>query len=218
MLAYKFYPAKYAIEALKKQRLKVSPIDELNDPFEYLSIDMGEKDIRSWAREFRKFVSDGNGIISFSEYWTEPLLWSHYADSHRGIALGFDIPDYLLYSIDYISKRIMPPLDVDENLCSMHKLVEQLLGAKHKNWEYEREVRLVRPLKNCISNNGLFFAPLNHTTVLKKVILGARYTSQNDEMLQISLENNSVEIITSRAEFTGFKMTPQKRKDLQKKL
>ncbi len=218
MLAYKFYPANYAIEALKEERLKVSPIDELNDPFEYLSIDMGEKDIRSWAKKFRRIVSDGNGIISFSKYWTEPLLWSHYADSHKGIALGFDIPDYLLYKIDYISKRIKPPLDVDENGSSMHKLVKQLLRSKHKNWGYEREVRLVRPLKNCISDKGLFFAPLNHTTSLKKVILGARYTSQNYKTLQRSLVGKGVEVITARAEFTGFKMTPQNQNDLRKNL
>lgn len=57
MRVYKFYPAKWGLEALLKRRLKVSPIDELNDPFEYLSLDLGDKNVRAWAKQFRKIVS-----------------------------------------------------------------------------------------------------------------------------------------------------------------
>ena len=54
---YKFYPAKRVREALIEQRLKVSLIDELNDPLEYFSLDFGDQDIRVWASEFRRIVS-----------------------------------------------------------------------------------------------------------------------------------------------------------------
>jgi hypothetical protein len=30
--------------------------------------------------------------------WHNPLLWSHYADRHRGMALGFDTDDAILKS------------------------------------------------------------------------------------------------------------------------
>jgi hypothetical protein len=47
--------------------LKVSPIDELNDPFEYFSLDLGDQDMRVSACEFRRLVSQKNGITSISK-------------------------------------------------------------------------------------------------------------------------------------------------------
>ncbi|MDB4558875.1 DUF2971 domain-containing protein, partial [Amylibacter sp.] len=208
----------YGLEALLKLRLKVSPIDELNDPFEYLSLDMGDKSVRAWAKEFRNIVSESNGIISFSKNWREPLMWAHYAKSHTGLALGFEIPDYLLMKIDYVTERITPPLDIDSNKESMRKFIEILLRSKHANWKYEEEARVIRPLSNCVAENGLHFAKWNHTTRLKEVILGDRYPSGSNAQIQNVLEDSGVKFITARPEFKGFKMTPQKNRKFQKKL
>ena len=218
MRVYKFYPAKWGLEALLKRRLKVSPIDELNDPFEYLSLDLGDKNVRAWAKQFRKIVSRDNGIISFSGNWHQPLMWAHYADSHKGIALGFEIPNSLLSKITYIENRIKPESDVDDSKASMQRLVHQLLRTKHKEWSYEDEYRLVRPLENCISEGDKFFAAFNEKTVLKEVILGARYETTNSKKLSSELKAQGVTFKTSRAEFTGFRMTPQRSAKLQKLL
>lgn len=218
MLVYKFYPPEYGLQALEKLRLKVSPIDELNDPFEYLSLNMGDKSIRAWAKNFRNLVSENNGIISFSKNWHEPLMWAHYAKSHTGIALGFEVPTHLLYHIDYISEKIIPPLDVDNNKESMTQFVEMLIKSKHKNWEYEEEVRLVRSLDNCDEEDGLYFVKWNHITTLKEVVLGDRYLSEGNAGIQDILEENGVKCITARPEFKGFKMTPQRCSKLQKRL
>jgi hypothetical protein len=218
MLVYKFYPPEYALQSLLKHRFKVSPIDELNDPFEYLSLDMGDKSVRAWAKKFRNLVSENNGIISFSRSWRNPLMWAHYAKSHTGIALGFEVPDMLLTQINYITDRIIPPLDVDTNKESMIELVDLLLKSKHKNWEYEEEVRLVRTLENCHEEGGLYFADWNHVTALKEVVLGHRYQPKGNTGIQSTLEGSGVKFITARPEFKGFKMTPQKYKKLHKKL
>jgi len=218
MLVYKFYPPEYALQSLLKLRFKVSPIDELNDPFEYLSLKMGDKSMRAWAKNFRNIASENNGIVSFSKSWREPLMWAHYAKSHTGIALGFEVPNRLLTHINYITDRIIPPLDVDNNKNSMSELVDLLLKSKHKNWEYEEEVRLVRSLQNCDKEDGFYFSQWNHVTMLKEVVLGDRYLSKKYKNLQSTLEDSGVTFITARPEFNGFKMTPQKRKKLHKKL
>jgi|TARA_B110000902_G_scaffold9158_1_gene11182 hypothetical protein len=218
MLVYKFYPPEYALESLLKLRFKVSPIDELNDPFEYLSVDMGNKSVRAWAKHFRKIVSEKNGLISFSKSWREPLMWAHYAKSHTGIALGFEVLDELLTPINYITDRVIPPLDVDTNNKSMKELIDLLLKSKHKNWEYEEEVRLVRTLQNCENEDGLFFSKWSHDTMIKEVVLGDRYLSKDSTGIQSILEDSGVIFITARPEFSGFKMTPQKCQKLHKKL
>jgi hypothetical protein len=219
MRVYKFYPAHWAHEALIKRRIKVSPIDELNDPFEYLSLDVSERRVRAWATNFRKIASDGSGIISFSRNWKQPLLWAHYADSHRGIALGFDVPDHLMLAMVYIENRIRPPFDVDQFPDKRKDLVERMLRSKHAEWQYEDEVRLHRKLENCIVECGNYFAPFNRVTVLKEVILGARYESANLNCLQNDLSTKEgVRFLTARAEFGGFHMTKQRLAGMQKNL
>lgn len=146
-------------------------------------------------------------------------MWAHYADSHTGIALGFDVPDHLMFDIEYIKNRIKVPVDVDQSPKRMEDLVNKMTRSKHVEWNYEEEVRLVRPLENCISEDGKYFAPLNETTVLKEVILGARYDSSNMIQLEFDLSTKEdVKILTARAEFRGFRMTKQKLSKLQKKL
>lgn len=218
MLIYKFYPPNWGLQALEKLRLKVSPIDELNDPFEYQAIDMGDKSVRAWARKFRKIASDNNGIISFSKKWSEPLMWAHYAESHSGMAIGFDVSDHLLSHINYISEKITPPLDVDTNKESMRQLVNLLLTAKHKNWKYEEEVRLLRKLDNCDEEDGRYFVNWNEMTIPKEVILGDRYRSQGKVDFQEVLEGLGIKFITARPKFKGFEMTPQKASRSQKTL
>lgn len=218
MRVYKFYPAKWGREALSKRRLKVSPIDELNDPFEYLSLDLGDRSVRAWAGNFRKIVSEDNGIISFSTSWEQPLMWAHYAESHQGMALGFDVPDQLLFKIDYVETRIKPDVDVDHSPSSMDSLIYKLLRTKHKEWSYEDEYRLLRPLGNCDPEEGNFFAAFNDETRLKEVVLGARYQSSRLEELSCGLKSEGVSFQTARAEFRGFQMTPQRLARLQKQL
>ncbi|WP_108814921.1 DUF2971 domain-containing protein [Loktanella sp. Alg231-35] len=218
MRVYKFYPAKWGLEALSKRRLKVSPIDELNDPFEYLSLDLGDKSVRAWAKRFRETVSQDNGIISFSRNWFQPLMWAHYADSHKGLALGFEVPDDLLFKINYVDKRIKPASDVDVSKSSMEVLIHRLLRTKHIEWSYEDEYRLVRPLENCVCEGDKFFAAFNDKAILKEVVLGARYQTSDAEKLSSELKFERVIFQTARAEFRGFRMTPQKLAGLQKQL
>lgn len=218
MRVYKFYPAKWGLEALSKRRLKVSPIDELNDPFEYLSLDLGDRNVRVWATQFRKTITQDNGVISFSNNWSQPLMWAHYADSHRGLALGFDVPKRLLFEIEYAETRIKPDTDVDHSESSMEGLIHKLLRTKHREWSYEDEYRLVRSLEDCVGEDGKYFAVFNDKTVLKEVILGARYETSHAEQLSSELKSEGVSFQTARAEFKGFRMTPQKLAKLQKQL
>lgn len=59
-------------------------------------------------------------------------MWAHYADSHKGIATGFDVLDNLLFKIDYVENRITPEADVDHSKAAMVGLVVKLLRTKHK--------------------------------------------------------------------------------------
>lgn len=77
MRVYHFLNSKWGIEAIKKRRLKVSRIDDLNDPFELLSPELSDETFRKALPKVKKAISDFQGLHCFSKRWTNPVLWSH---------------------------------------------------------------------------------------------------------------------------------------------
>ncbi len=83
------------------------------------------------------------GIFSLSETPVDILMWSHYADSHRGICIGFysgpkdqffRIFQAVQYQEDYPTTRVYD--DVMQRM-------EAMLLTKSNHWGYEREYRII---------------------------------------------------------------------------
>jgi len=96
MRVYNLTTAQYALSNIALRRLKVARYDQLNDPFELLAIDVASRDLRAGILAKKTQVHSQEGLICFSRSWKNPLLWSHYAEKHAGIGLGFEIPENLL--------------------------------------------------------------------------------------------------------------------------
>src|ERR1044071_6999084 len=93
--AYHLTSAEHAISDLALGRLKVARFAEVNDPFELFALNCNKKQVRKALNSFREMHDAKLGLLSFSEEWKNPVLWSHYADRHRGICLGFDMDSSL---------------------------------------------------------------------------------------------------------------------------
>ena len=102
MRVYNLTTSQFALSNIALRRLKVARFNDLNDPFELLAVDVAEVDLRVGIRAKKEQINLTEGLLCFSRTWRSPLLWSHYADKHRGIALGFDVPDQLLVPVHYI--------------------------------------------------------------------------------------------------------------------
>ena len=140
------------------------------------------------------------GILSLSKTARDPLLWSHYANGHRGVCLAFDSEEMELENIfinsdvTYLEKppyqdifmRLTEQLgefvrpwdkhhhsDEEGDAFYTKQLGELMRGnllVKSQKWHYEEEYRLVS------SKPGLHkFNP----TALKQVIFGTK-TSDSD--------------------------------------
>jgi len=66
-------------------------------------------------------------------------LWSHYADKHRGICLGLEIPIVELNKIIYVPERF----EYEPESKDYHKL----LLTKYEAWNYEDELRKIIKIK-----------------------------------------------------------------------
>jgi len=86
MRAYKFLNEHFGLKSLSEKRIKISEIHELNDPFELIPFDLGDRRHRvAMIRMRDQLASDGIGILCFSATWSDPVIWAHYSDKHKGI-------------------------------------------------------------------------------------------------------------------------------------
>lgn len=110
------------------------------------------------------------GVFSLAERVTCPLMWSHYGDQHRGLCLGYSIPDTSLsnvHKIHYGGSRSVQASAVAAMLggddAARRRVDEAVLLKKAKPWAYEREWRLIGP-------RGKQDSPLE----LEEVVFGMR--------------------------------------------
>ena len=173
MRVYHFANAKYALEDIQHQRLKISRFNELNDPFELLAADLLDKRHREAFARFKNQINDQAGIVCFSGAWANPLLWGHYADKHTGMALGFDAVDDKLIDVHYTSMR--PKVEFDEvnrKIINGSQVLNDLIRTKFTDWKYENEFRMFAQLDKLEKKAKLSFVKFSEDLVLREVILG----------------------------------------------
>ena len=95
------------------------------------------------------------GVLSLSKRWNSILMWSHYADSHKGYCIGFN--GELLQKFNHLSRGgfvnytddypEISPLDDD-----VYRIWEQW-NNKAKEWEYEEEYRIIWGLEKPMENS-----------------------------------------------------------------
>lgn len=85
------------------------------------------------------------GTACFSKQWKSILMWSHYADNHKGFCMGFDEPRMrvselfgkggdVAYTSEYPN---IHPYDSDEKAAAIRTYIKSDL------WKYEEEYRLM---------------------------------------------------------------------------
>lgn len=207
MRVYHFLNKEFGLKNLRERRLKIARIMELNDPFEFLGADLSDHDKRNALRQTKAQMSVGHGLLCFSRSWHNPVLWGHYADKHRGMCLGFDIPTDLLRQICYVKSRLTWPKIVDENF------VQKLLFTKFLHWSYEDEYRVFLSLDTHI--DGLYYADFSEKLVLRQVIVGAEADIARTEVMSAlgNLSTNT-EVFKARAAFKSFRTVRNKNEAL----
>jgi hypothetical protein len=168
MKAYK-YRSNYAdgIRLLSRSRIYTPNKKQLNDPFEgiitpkifedyeilrpYLSISEYERKINL----VKKLITQIGyvGIYSLSKSWKNELLWVHYANSHHGFCIEYELDEIILdksktlifpqiLEIEYNKEPPRYSLEDMENITEK-QLSKILIGTKSSAWKYEKEIRIL---------------------------------------------------------------------------
>jgi len=117
-----------------------------------------------------KRIINRKGIACFLSNKDNILMWSHYADSHKGVCLTYSIKDDLDFFSPMKSVKYAKDYPQYNYLKQQNDFVEYMFFTKSKDWEYEGEVRVLKSK----SGNYKF-----KKTALKELIFGCR-TSKKD--------------------------------------
>ena len=75
---------------LREQRFKLSRVNDLNDPFEFIGACIGEKQARKVAKVLHDHWHKNIGILCTGTSHDSPFVWARYEHKHHGVCLGFD--------------------------------------------------------------------------------------------------------------------------------
>lgn len=161
----------------KKPTMKISVPRYFNDPFEsaicdeineILSIYLKticqlnkEKasEYYSTAKSYIENKISQNGVISLTRNNSEILMWSHYANNHKGMCIGLQ-DDFATHKfnngmfpheialltptpVKYHKSRFNPDNEISGNF--VYDLYRSLILNKYDKWDYEEEERIVIP-------------------------------------------------------------------------
>jgi hypothetical protein len=217
---YHFMNRKYGLQALRRRRLKLALIDQLNDPFELLGIASHDPEERKALAEVKAGLTKYSGMLCFSSKWSNPIQWSHYADSHKGLCLGFDVPNELLVPVQYRPKRLRPDPQAIKEMAAegpaAHAMMLKLVTTKFSHWRYENEHRLFVQLEEK-NAKGLYFCDFSDKLSLQEVIVGCIPTITRAEVSRaLGRKAKEVAVVKARLAFQSFRVVRQKRNALWK--
>jgi hypothetical protein len=139
-------------------------------------------------------ISSGIGVTCFSQVSKDFLMWSHYANSHSGICLGFDILK-LYYSLEEIkdSNRGLFKISYTKKFQTKDffqdgfESIIHLLKTKSKNWKYEREVRII--YTNLVLDKELEKLISFGNESISEIIFGASFQADKNHELMKTIDD-----------------------------
>lgn len=201
---------------LKERRIKLSTVNELNDPFELLGASIGDKPARRIVQYVNKRLGEKFGMVCMSKTWQSPVMWAHYGDKHRGVCLGFDVADDAPKEVQYTPERLTHLLGERPRLSDIDRdALVDLITTKFQDWSYEREWRVFDSLRgdNQDPTSKLHFLSFHDEVFsLREVILGHRcpWTVQAAART-VGKVKKVVSIKKVRPSFQRFEMVRQQR-------
>ncbi len=217
MRVYHFLSSQNALNDIALKRIRISRYGDLNDPFELLGENLGQKEMRRALRLWKDEFQKTKGLLCFTKHWENPVLWSHYSSKHRGMCLGFDLNDKFKIEVEYAEERIPitfvdgdPAKGIDETFAA------KLVRTKFIHWKYEEEIRIVIQLDDGTLEDGSYFLPFSNDLQLREVILGPLCSIPVDSVRAlVASAYESIEVRKARLAFKWFKVVPDERFEKQ---
>jgi hypothetical protein len=180
---------RFFTDIILKNRLFASPYFDLNDPMEgrYLYSQSDGKIDEDMARML-KGEKEKVRVCSLSRDPNNELMWSHYAEGHKGVAIGVEVDRnrYKVRPIDYGGLH-----QIGRNNFHSGSAVD-VLSHKLDVWSYEEEERVFTKNKQYVD------------VQIRRIICGSRMSTQDKGFITdlVNKVNPDIEIINARTDAT----------------
>ncbi|MFW6272986.1 MAG: DUF2971 domain-containing protein [bacterium] len=130
-------------------------------------------------------------LSCFSAMKDVKLMWSHYADKHQGMCIGFNFPHryderFLLCPVKYV-KKIIP----HDGTADIIRTILYMQTTKTKEWEYEDEIRAITIAADKSQSFEIVFYEKKY---VREIIFGCKVPNQNITDAIKKLKDNNFDI------------------------
>lgn len=217
---YKYTSADAALKILSTSQIRFSSPETFNDPFEVsppvkitarnhkiLEIlkqeKITEEKLRDFLHKVCKYYCLNLKLFCLSKSKNNILMWSHYADMHKGVVIEFDTSKEIIKEAKKIIYEIRK-INIDKIYETLKKENEdnnkdykKIFYHKSNKWRYEQEYRCELPFTFNIDELKRFLQKEEQNTPLqqyvqipgegiKAVYLGCKI-SENDELAILNI-------------------------------
>ncbi len=175
------------IKTLREGYVWCSNYKDKNDPMEgyYLANEFIEKHPSpDKLYNFIQYNKERIGLCSFAETGSNELMWAHYANQFRGIAIEFEVEKLCAFIRDATLARIRYVDELFEIQYTAGRLGEslkQVLSCKSSKWIYEQEWRLFSDIVGRVD--------YGERSCVSKVYIGARIDPDTRRHLETDLND-----------------------------
>lgn len=150
-----------------------------------------QKILESSQAKLKNALQQKVKISCFSETYNNILMWSHYAQSHTGFCIEYNISNLEL--TNSFKKKLFPvfytpkPIDMSKAILSEQKEIFEkiLIINKSEDWKYEREWRYITSSED----DSKFIMPVKP----KAIYLGTKISEENKNIM-LKIANNEYQI------------------------
>lgn len=160
----------------------------------------------AFKQQVIKDMQDVVGVSCFSEVWDSILMWSHYADSHKGFCIEYDteglsdLKRSMLYRVIYQEDMI----DVTNEIVEMNPQAGFIsMLSKAKIWDYEKEWRMIRV--DCQFPSSYYFR-----REIKSIILGIKCGKEDTKEICDWARDKGIKVYQANLSSGKFKIVKER--------
>ena len=166
---------KYLLKNIKDDMIFLNNPKKFNDPFDCI-IFRGRNYKES--ESFRNVINQIK-IFSLSSLRNSILMWSHYADSHKGLCIGYEFDQNYLTEVKANLDVVEYRRTYNRDEYEFKNIFYELYFVKNEIWEYENEFRL-------ITYKGKSFVK---SPTIKEVIFGLNTSEKEKRIIRNKLKS-----------------------------
>ena len=173
------------MDSIKREYKYASKIFDFNDPIDptirLIKNKINKKNMKHILNKIR--------IACFSTNHLNMLMFSHYADKHKGICIEYDFSEFnktdtTLLEVNYekklhIDNKSLQITSFSGEIKKQETSFFDLFNTKHKSWKYEKEYRVITHGINKIS------------LPIKAIYCGKEMSKNDIELIKILIANKS---------------------------